>query len=46
MLENAVSNYLKRTQHNTLSLKTVLFDMDGVLFNSMPGHAKSWVAAM
>lgn len=46
MFENAVSNYLKRTQHPEIALKTVLFDMDGVLFNSMPGHAKSWVAAM
>lgn len=25
-----------------LRLKAVLFDMDGVLFNSMPLHAKSW----
>ncbi len=46
MFENAVSNYLKRTQHPKIALKTVLFDMDGVLFNSMPGHAKSWVAVM
>ena len=27
-------------------LKAVFFDMDGVLFNSMPYHAKSWVKAM
>ena len=24
-------------------LKAVLFDMDGVLFNSMPDHAESWM---
>lgn len=26
-----------------LRLKALLFDMDGVLFNSMPHHAKAWV---
>lgn len=25
-----------------LPLRAVLFDMDGVLFDSMPGHARSW----
>jgi HAD superfamily hydrolase (TIGR01509 family) len=29
-----------------LNLKAVFFDMDGVLFNSMPYHAQSWVYAM
>lgn len=28
-----------------MQLKAVLFDMDGVLFDSMPLHAKCWVAA-
>ena len=28
------------------SLKAVLFDMDGVLFDSMPGHAVAWVKAV
>ena len=27
-------------------LKAVLFDMDGVLFNSMPNHAESWHKVM
>ena len=26
--------------------KCVLFDMDGVLYNSMPNHAVAWVRAM
>ena len=28
------------------SLRAVLFDMDGVLYNSMPYHAKAWHCAM
>lgn len=28
-----------------MDLKAVFFDMDGVLFNSMPFHAKAWVEA-
>ena len=27
-------------------LRAVLFDMDGVLYNSMPSHAKAWHRAM
>lgn len=30
----------------TLNLKAVLFDMDGVLFNSMPYHADAWHTVM
>ena len=29
-----------------LQLRAVLFDMDGVLFNSMPFHAKAWSQVM
>lgn len=28
------------------TFKAVLFDMDGVLYNSMPNHAVAWVRAM
>lgn len=28
-----------------MNLKAVMFDMDGVIFNSMPLHAKAWVKA-
>ena len=27
-------------------IDTVLFDMDGVLYDSMPNHAKSWHVSM
>ena len=29
-----------------LNLKAFFFDMDGVLFDSMPHHAKAWVYAL
>lgn len=38
--------YLKKYGFEHLQLKAVLFDMDGVLFNSMPYHAKSWSDAV
>lgn len=34
-----------RKKISDLNLKAVLFDMDGVIFNSMPYHAKAWVDA-
>lgn len=42
MLLTAKENYLKKTGAKSLHVKALLFDMDGVLFNSMPNHAKSW----
>ena len=32
--------------HTSIHLKAVLFDMDGVLFDSMPYHADAWVTSM
>ncbi len=46
MIRQAISNYLKQHAYSSLALKAVLFDMDGVLFNSMPGHAKAWSETM
>ncbi|MDR1003384.1 MAG: HAD-IA family hydrolase [Prevotellaceae bacterium] len=42
----AIARYLKRNGHTSFPLKAVLFDMDGVLFNSMPYHAEAWHKAM
>ncbi len=46
MFENAIKQYLKRTGFNTFAPKAVMFDMDGVIYNSMPNHAESWHKAM
>ena len=37
-----VSQYLKKHGFEAFTPKAVLFDMDGVLFDSMPNHARSW----
>lgn len=34
--------YLHQHNHSQFSLKAVFFDMDGVLYDSMPAHARSW----
>ncbi len=46
MLVEAIHNYKKQHHINHLpQLKAALFDMDGVIFDSMPYHASSWVKA-
>lgn len=42
MIEKAINNYLKQQNQTKLSPKAVLFDMDGVLFDSMKYHARAW----
>lgn len=46
MINQAIQKYLERNQHKHINLKAVLFDMDGVLFDSMPAHAKAWHRVM
>lgn len=38
--------YLQQNQYTNFDLKAILFDMDGVLYDSMPAHAKSWQKTM
>lgn len=46
MFENEISKYLNRHGFGAFHPKAVLFDMDGVLYDSMPNHAVSWHEAM
>ena len=45
-MEQEIERYLSKTQHKTLNIKAAFFDMDGVLFNSMPYHAEAWKRTM
>jgi HAD superfamily hydrolase (TIGR01509 family) len=46
MYSTSIKQYLISHSYQSMSLKAVLFDMDGVLFNSMPFHAKAWHKAL
>jgi len=41
-----IGNYLKKHGFEHFEPKAVLFDMDGVLYNSMPHHAIAWQRSM
>ena len=43
MIESAIKRYLAESQLKTFNIKGIMFDMDGVLFDSMPLHAEAWV---
>ena len=40
--ETAYRNYLERTGEKSAPIAAALIDMDGVLYDSMPNHAKAW----
>ena len=46
MFQEAISRYLQSSGYSRIQLKSVLFDMDGVLFNSIPYHADAWHKVM
>ena len=46
MFEEGIKQYVEAHGGQAVSLRAVLFDMDGVLFNSMPYHAEAWHRAM
>ncbi|MDL2289986.1 HAD-IA family hydrolase [Paludibacteraceae bacterium OttesenSCG-928-F17] len=46
MYKKEIREFLERKQYPEFNPKGVLFDMDGVLFDSMEAHAHSWVKVM
>ena len=42
MIQEAITRYLQKQQQTFLFPKAVLFDMDGVLYDSMRFHARAW----
>lgn len=43
-IEAALVRYHNRVGAQLENVQAVLFDMDGVLYDSMPGHARAWKA--
>ena len=45
-MNEAINRYLEKHGFEQLCLKAVLFDMDGVIYDSMPNHALAWYESM
>lgn len=45
-LTDIIKRYKEKHGHEVFTPKAVLFDMDGVLYNSMPRHAIAWQESM
>lgn len=46
MFQESILRYLSQNNLTRINLKAVLFDMDGVLFDSMPIHAYAWAKTL
>ena len=46
MIKESIGRYRLEHGYEDFSPRCVLFDMDGVLYNSMPNHAVAWQEAM
>lgn len=46
MIKDSINQYLQKYGFEAFCPKAVLFDMDGVLYNSMPNHAIAWQKSM
>ena len=45
-IRQSIQKYLLEKNYNKFTIRSVLYDMDGVLYDSMPNHAFAWVKAM
>lgn len=45
-MKDKINQYLQEKGYEKMALKAVLFDMDGVLFDSMKKHSECWYQAM
>lgn len=45
-VNQAIQAYLQQNNYKRLPIRAVLFDMDGVIYDSMPNHASSWAKVM
>lgn len=45
-IRKAIRSYLQTHGYERMALRSVMFDMDGVLYDSMPLHARCWHLAM
>ena len=46
MIEESIQHYKQSHSFASFAPRCVLFDMDGVLYNSMPNHAVAWQESM
>lgn len=45
-VRKAIESFLQKQSYPEFRPRAVFFDMDGVLYDSMPAHAKAWVEAL